>query len=101
MKAFKDNTYLVLDKFSVMTVDYITTIDSYNKDNPLNNPYMQVDPEDSWKLQNLVPGDKLVFAQSSIFDIKKFKQYHPEVVLLREDRNKFNEVVMAVYNVPN
>ncbi|MDQ3018296.1 MAG: hypothetical protein M3Q64_00260, partial [bacterium] len=93
----KSNTYLVVDKFSVQTVEYITTIDGHNPENPKNQPYKQVDPEDSWKLTGLTLGDKIVFTQSSIFDIKKFKQYHPEASLIREDRNKFNQTVMAVY----
>ncbi len=93
----KNNTYLVLDKFSVQTVDYFTTVDGRHPSNPLNNPYQQVDPEDSWKLDGLKNGDKIVFTQSSIFDIKKFKLFHPEAHLAREDRNKFGQTVMAVY----
>ncbi len=85
----KDNTYLVLDKFSIQTVDYFTS-DS-------GQPYIQVDPEDSWKLNNLKSNDKIVFTQSSIFDIKKFKQYHPEANLVQETRNKFGQTVLAIY----
>ena len=95
--ATKENTYLILDKFSVQTPDYVTTVDGGNPNNPLNTPYTQVDPEDSWKLTGLKEGDQIIFTQSSIFDIKKFKQYHPEAKLFREDRNKFNQTVMAVY----
>ena len=80
-----------------MTVDYMTTADSRNPENPKNNPYKQLNPEDSWKLTNLKFGDQLVFAQSSLFDIEKFKQCHPEAQLIREDRNKFNQIVMTVY----
>lgn len=95
----KNDTYLVLDKFSIQTVDYLTTVDGPHPDNPLNQPYIQVDPEDSWELQDLKPGDKLVFCQSSIFDTKKFKQYHPNVKLTEEKRNQFNETIMQVYTV--
>ncbi len=87
----KNNTFLILDKFSVQTVDYFTS--------DKGNPYQQVDPENSWELKNLKPGDRLVFTQSSIFDIKKFKQYHPEAKLTLERRNKFNQAVLAVYTV--
>jgi hypothetical protein len=97
----KNSTYLVLDKFSVQTPDYLTTIDGKHPENPRNNPYTQVDPEDSWKLQGLKPGDQVVFAQSSLFDIKKFKQYHPESYLWKEYRNKFNQTIMAVYKITN
>lgn len=93
----KSNTYLVLDKFSVQTVDYITSVDAANPSNPKNMPYVQVDPEDSWKLSGLKPGDRIIFTQSSIFDIKKFKEYHPEAIRKFETRNKFNQTVMAVY----
>ncbi len=95
----KSNTYLVLDKFSVQTVDYFTTIDARHPEDPRNNPYIQVDPEDSWKLAGLKLGDRLIFCQSSIFDIKKFKQYHPEVKLTFEQLNQFNQTIMAVYTV--
>ncbi len=90
-KGSRDNTYLILDKFSVQTVDYFTS--------DFGQPYHQVDPENSWELSNLKSGDQLVFAQSSIFDIKKFKKYHPEAKLALEQRNKFGQTVMAVYIV--
>lgn len=90
----RSNTYLVLDKFSVQTPEFLT--------NPHGQPYVQVDPEDSWQLKGLRSGDKIVFAQSSLFDIKKFKEYQAkeykvESYLAREDRNKFNQTMMAVY----
>jgi 4-amino-4-deoxy-L-arabinose transferase-like glycosyltransferase len=85
----KNNTYLVLDKFSVQTPDYLTS--------DHGNPYRQVDPEDAWKLTGLKSGDKIVFAQSSLFDITKFKRYFPEARLALEKRNQFNQTVMAVY----
>lgn len=87
----KENTYLVLDKFSLMTVDYFTT--------ETGRPYIQVDPEDSWKLTGLESGDKLVFAQSSLFDIKKFRQFHPNAVLVQDERDKFNQTIMAILEI--
>lgn len=120
----RDNTYLVLDKFSLQTVDYFTTIDGPHScdsdpaykpanciDNPKNKPYMQVDPEDSWRSvsdrkdthfiweKGLQPNMIVVFAQSSIFDITKFKQYHPDAHLETEVRNKFGQTVLAVYRI--
>ncbi|HEX3099423.1 MAG TPA: hypothetical protein VHQ41_00430 [Patescibacteria group bacterium] len=95
----KTNTYLILDKFSIQTVDYITAVDGAHPDNPKNQPYQQVDPENSWELQNLKRGDRIVFTQSSIFDIKKFKQFHANAKLTLEQRNKFNQTVMAVYTI--
>ncbi len=81
-------------------MEYFTTVDGANPSNPANNPYIQVDPEDSWKLTGLKSGDQMLFTQSSIFDIKKFKQYHPEAQLTKEFRNKFNQTVMAIYLIP-
>lgn len=95
----KSNTYLVLDKFSIQTTDYFTTVDGPHPDNPKNQPYIQVDPENSWQLQNLKKGDKIVFTQSSIFDIKKFMAYHPNAALTYGERNKFNQWVLAVYTI--
>lgn len=91
-------TYLVLDKFSVQTVDYVTTVDA-KTDHRCNRPYVQVDPENSWELSGLKDGDEVVFTQSSIFDIKKFKAHHPEAALVLEVRNRFGQAAMAVYRV--
>ncbi|MCL5008970.1 MAG: glycosyltransferase family 39 protein [Patescibacteria group bacterium] len=95
----KDSTYLVLDKFSVQTTDYITSDPKGNFDSPCSVPYVQVDPENSWELKGLKAGDQIVFTQSSIFDIKKFKAYHPETKLVLEVRNQFGQAAMAVYEV--
>ncbi len=120
----RQTTYLILDTFSVQTVDYLTTVDgkyscdrdpNYRPteciDNPKNKPFVQIDPEDSWRPANyikdgknmwingLVQGDKVVFTQSSIFDIKKFKANHPSATLEQETRNKFGQVVLAVYRI--
>lgn len=118
----RNTTYLVLDKFSVQTVDYLTTVDGAHAcdrtiafrvqscvDNPKNRPYMQVDPEDAWLAptdvkdgkpvyeRGLTSGMQVVFAQSSIFDIKKFKAFYPNAHLATEIRNKFGQVVLAAY----
>jgi hypothetical protein len=120
----RENTYLVLDKFSRQTVDYLTTIDGATScdsdpayrppeciDDPKNKPYVQVDPEDSWKAEGaqkdgkriwpmgLASGTRIVFTQSSIFDIAKFKLYHPTAVLRHEVRNSFGQAVLAVYEI--
>jgi hypothetical protein len=81
------------------------------QDNPKNMPYMQVDPEDSWLSdfdvknghriyeQGLHPGMQVVFTQSSIFDITKFKLHHKNAHLETEVRNKFGQAVLAVYRI--
>ena len=59
----------MVDKFSVQTPDYLTSDPKGNFNSPCNVPYT-VDPENSWELQNLKPGDEVVFTQSSVFDTK-------------------------------
>jgi 4-amino-4-deoxy-L-arabinose transferase-like glycosyltransferase len=100
-RCMKDSTYLVLDKFSVQTPDYVTMVDGRNLDNPCNQPYKQVDPENVWELKGLRQGDEVIFTQSSIFDIAKFKRFHPEATLVLEYRNKFGQAIMAVYRISN
>lgn len=95
----KTNTFLVLDKFSVQTTDYLTSDPQGNFNHKCNVPYSQVDPENSWELKNLTSKDEVVFTQSSIFDIKKFIKYHPNAYLKMELRNKFGQAIMAVYKI--
>ena len=51
------------------------------------------------KLKGLTPADEIIFTQSSMFDTKKFKQYHPDAYLQKEVRNKFGQSVLAVYKI--
>ncbi len=95
----REETYLVLDKFSVQTTDYLTTVDA-RTDHPCNVPYRQVDPENVQDLSGLKSGDEIVFTQSSVFDIPRFKQRHPEARLVVEARNQFTQAVMGVYRIP-
>lgn len=97
----KEKTYLILDQFSVQTTDYLTSDRYGNFSSPCNVPYRQVDPENSWQLSGLQSGDQVVFTQSSVFDAKKFKMYHPEAFLIKEVRNRFGQTVLAVYEVKN
>ncbi len=96
-QSTKNSTFLILDKYSVQTTDYLTSNPNGDFDEPCNVPYVQVDPENSWQMPPLMPGQEAIFTQSSVFDTKKFKQYHPEAYLSLELRNKFNQTVMAVY----
>ncbi|MBU4141331.1 glycosyltransferase family 39 protein [Patescibacteria group bacterium] len=84
----KAKTYLSLDAFSEQTILYFTTL--------TNNPYQLVLPEKSYDVR-LAPGDQIIFTQSTLFDIAKFKQYHPEARLAFEEKNKFGEIIMEVY----
>jgi len=95
----KEHTYLILDAFSIQTTDFLTSDPKGNFSQPCNVPYHQVDPEHAWQLSGLTPQDQIVFTQSSMFDTVKFKQYHPNAYLAQEDRNQFNQDVMAVYKI--
>ncbi len=93
----KDNTFLVLDGFSVQTTDYMTSDWHGNFSDPCNVPYHQVDPERAYQMPALLPGQQAVFTQSSMFDTIKFKQYHPEARLIYSVQDKFGANVLAVY----
>lgn len=84
----KTKTYLSLDAFSEQTVLYFTTL--------TNNPYRLVIPEKSYEVK-LTPGDQIIFTQSTLFDITKFKEYHPRAKLVLEEKNKFDEPIMDVF----
>jgi 4-amino-4-deoxy-L-arabinose transferase-like glycosyltransferase len=87
-RADKNRTYLSLDAFSVQTVDYLTT--------PKAQPYQLLVPENSY-LVNLNHGDQIVFTQSTIFDSKKFLDFHPTAIQVEEEKNQFGETIMLVY----
>ncbi|MDP3993549.1 MAG: glycosyltransferase family 39 protein, partial [bacterium] len=55
-RNLKNKTYLSLDKFSVQTVDYLTT--------ETGNPYILVDPAHTYEVR-LNKGDQVVFTQST------------------------------------
>jgi uncharacterized membrane protein len=84
----KSQTYLSLDKFSEQTVLYFTT--------ETNNPYQLVTPEKSYEAE-LKRGDQIVFTQSTLFDIVKFKEHRPFAKLVYEEKNKFGETIMKVF----
>lgn len=84
----KEKTYLSLDAFSEQTVLYFTTL--------TNNPYQLLLPEKSYEVK-LTPDDQVIFTQSTLFDITKFKEFHSQVKLIREDKNKFGQVIMKVF----
>ena len=87
----KLHTYLVLDLFSLQTVDYLTT--------PANNPYIVVDPANSDKLHPQA-GDTLIFTQSSLPDYDRFIKTHPgqaETILSPTDRLGQTDMVVVKY----
>lgn len=84
----KAQTYLSLDKFSEQTVLYFTT--------KTGNPYQLITPEKSYEVK-LKRNDQIIFTQSTLFDITKFKEYHPKANLVRADKNKFGQTIMEVF----
>ncbi len=84
----KTKTYLSLDAFSEQTMLYFTTL--------TNNPYQLVLPEKSYEVK-LTPGDQIIFTQSTLFDITKFKESYPDTKLIIEEKNKFGQIIMKVY----
>jgi 4-amino-4-deoxy-L-arabinose transferase-like glycosyltransferase len=89
----KENTYLSLDKFSVQTVDYLTTQNG--------QPYQLLDPAKTYEVE-LKSGDQVVFTMSTLYDIKKFLEHHPDVQQAEngEVRNSQNYLIMKVYQQP-
>ncbi len=84
----KENTYLVLDEYSVQTVDFLTAKN--------NQPYVLVDPALSYQTE-LNPNDQIIFTQSTIFDTRKFEQYHSDVKLVKQGFNQFGEEILKIY----
>lgn len=84
----KQTTFLSLDKFSVQTVDYLTTV---NK-----QPFQLLDPANTYQAQ-LKSGDQVVFTMSTLHDITKFIEAHPDTKVVNETKNEFNYIIMRVY----
>lgn len=90
-RNLKYKTYLVLDKFSVQTVDYLTS--------EKHQPYILLVPENTYQVI-LKSGDQVVFTQSTLFDRLKFTQTHPSAKLVKEAKNQFRQLIMLVYQEP-
>ena len=84
----KQTTFLVLDEYSVQTPDFLTGAN--------NRPYQLLDPALSYQAK-LNLKDQIVFTQSTIFDTKKFEEYHPHAKIIQQKFNKFNQEIMRVY----
>jgi 4-amino-4-deoxy-L-arabinose transferase-like glycosyltransferase len=87
-RNLKDKTYLVLDEYSVQTPEFLTSGN--------HQPYILVDPATSYQT-DLRPGDQIAFTQSTIFDTKKFGEYHPKAKVVKQSYNQFNQEIMRVY----
>jgi len=96
-RNLKEKTYLALDDYSVQTVDFLTAKN--------NQPYNLVNPWDAYQIE-LKPGDQIIFAQETIFDLEKqtkifdtknFEEYHPEAKLIMQGSNQLGEKIMKIY----
>jgi len=85
-RNLKQKTYLVLDEYSVQTPDFLTQ----------NQPYQLLDPAKSYLVQPN-PEDQVVFTESTIFDTKKFEQYHTQAEIVKQEFNQFNQEILRVY----
>lgn len=79
--------YLVLDRFSEQTVNFLTTT--------TNHPYRLVDPATSQEIR-LRPGEQMIFAQSTIVDADRYRRVFPAVRILDERANRFGEITLRV-----
>jgi 4-amino-4-deoxy-L-arabinose transferase-like glycosyltransferase len=86
----KGRTYLVLDLFSLQTVDYLTT--------ETNQPYIVVDPANAYKLR-LSQGDKVIFTNSTLYDSVSFENSHRNARVIIESKDRFSTTNMKVYEI--
>lgn len=87
-RNLRQKTYLVLDEYSVQTPEFLTA--------KTNQPYILVNPEKSYQTE-LRPGEQIIFTQSTIFDAKKFKEYHPQAQIVKQNYNQFKQEIMRAY----
>ena len=89
-RNLKEKTFLVLDDYSVQTPDFLTSKNS--------QPYILLDPAKSYEVKPKAK-DRIIFTQSTIFDSKKFEEYHPNAKLIVREFNRFNQEIMRVYEI--
>ncbi len=101
----KPRPYLVLDKFSLQTVHFLTGVaahehtegDGTHPDGQLHK-WRQVDPEESGRLRP-EPGEIIVFTQSTIPDAEeKYGRGDPPPAV-EVSFNRFGQEIMRVYGV--
>ncbi len=107
--------YLVLDKFSLQTVHFLThsvkhrgwklissahdhTVGDEDHSDEADHKWTQLDPEDS-HLTALKPGEIIIFTQSTIFDTKRYEEMYPEIELIDSRTNRFGQEIMRVYGL--
>lgn len=98
--------YLILDKFSLQTVHFLTSVDAHDytvgdevHPDVNSHRWRQVDPEKS-HLVPLLPGEFMIFTQSTMFDTKRYVEKYPEIELVESRTNRFGQEIMRVYIMP-
>lgn len=96
-EACGPDVYLSLDKFSYQTVHYLTT----NPQDPTNDKrtFILLDPARTYEVK-LKKRDQVVFTHSTLFDITKFLEAHPQALPIHETKNQFGQTIMTVYQQP-
>ncbi len=94
--------YLVLDKFSVQTVHFLTSVAAHDYlDHPDDaaHKYSLVDPASSHQVE-LNPGEVIIFTQSTIADADRYQSVHQTDIELVESRlNRFGQEIMRIYRL--
>lgn len=97
--------YLVLDDFSVQTVHWLTSVvaheytvgDERHPDEAMHK-WTLVDPAQSSQTQ-LLPGEIMIFTQSTMFDADRFEQANPQASMIDKRVNRFGQEIMRVYGL--
>lgn len=94
---------LVLDKFSLQTVHFLTSVAAHDHvvgnevhpDEPQHR-WIQVDPSiaDATFVQ---PEQLIVFTQSTIAEADRYLRLHPSIELVEQEYNRWGQEIMRVY----
>lgn len=94
--------YIVLDKFSIQTVHFLTSVAAHDDVGDAPHPdealhrWRQLDPATS-HLTALEAGELMVFTQSTLADAERYQQYHKNIEVVEQRFNRFGEEIMRVY----
>lgn len=104
--AQQGKPYLVLDEFSLQTVHFLTTVAAHDyvigddaHPDEAQHRWRQLDPAQS-HLTALLPGEIIIFTQSTLPDAERYRQQHETVELVEARTNRFGEEIMRVYRMP-
>jgi 4-amino-4-deoxy-L-arabinose transferase-like glycosyltransferase len=93
--------YLVLDKFSLQTVHFLTSVEAHDhtvgdEEHPDKDKHLwkQLNPEQS-HVQALQPGEKMIFTQSTLPDADRYAK-HYKVKIVEQEYNRFGQEIMRV-----